>query len=101
MNIKKDEYRTNVQLKKKIGAFIKKLRLSTSLTGKELGKILKVSQQQISRYENGVTEISIEKLDIILHQLGSSWGDFYIDVLSVNESKNKSSDYYNSQIIIS
>ncbi|EGT3631974.1 helix-turn-helix transcriptional regulator, partial [Morganella morganii] len=36
-----------------IGQEIKTLRKSKGITGYELGSIIKLSQQQISRYENG------------------------------------------------
>ncbi|MEY0838736.1 helix-turn-helix domain-containing protein [Providencia alcalifaciens] len=36
-----------------IGDFIRKTRLKNGLTGAQLGKLVGVSQQQISRYERG------------------------------------------------
>ncbi|MEX5923858.1 helix-turn-helix domain-containing protein [Providencia hangzhouensis] len=33
--------------------YLKSARIEKSLTGTELGKLLNLSQQQISRYENG------------------------------------------------
>ncbi|QAV25222.1 helix-turn-helix domain-containing protein [Proteus hauseri] len=40
--------------------FYKKKRKLKNLSGKELGKLLKLSQQQISRYENGKTSFTLE-----------------------------------------
>ncbi|MGC6599870.1 helix-turn-helix domain-containing protein, partial [Escherichia coli] len=48
-----------------------------SLTGAQLGELLDVSQQQISRYENGITSINIETLDMILKLLDADWSEFY------------------------
>lgn len=36
-----------------IGEFIRMIRIKKGLTGAELGKLIGVSQQQISRYERG------------------------------------------------
>lgn len=69
-------------LRKNIGLFIRELRVNNFLTGAQLGKLINVSQQQISRYENGVTSISIETLSNILQVLGSEWNEFYYKVLA-------------------
>lgn len=45
-----------------VGKKIKALRLKSGLTSSELGAYLGVSQQQMSRYENGINRIDIEKL---------------------------------------
>ncbi|EPF6009017.1 helix-turn-helix domain-containing protein, partial [Proteus mirabilis] len=46
------------------------------LTGQDLAIILNVSQQQISRYENGTTNITVTLLNKILMILDSSWSEF-------------------------
>lgn len=82
-------------LRKDIGNFIRESRISKSLTGSQLGKLLDVSQQQVSRYENGITSISIETLDTILQILDIEWSDFYRKVLVIDvtnyTSRNKES----------
>ncbi|EKT62818.1 fimbrial operon regulator [Providencia alcalifaciens Dmel2] len=40
--------------------------------------MLHISQQQISRYERGITSVSIETLDAILNKLGKDWSDFFL-----------------------
>lgn len=65
-----------------IGLFLKKSRINKSLTGFELGQLLNVSQQQISRYERGETSISIELLDIMLKTLDKNWADFFFAVIA-------------------
>lgn len=59
-------------LKKDIGSFLQKARKNKSLTGHQLGNLMQVSQQQISRYERGETSINIETLDIMLDILDKS-----------------------------
>lgn len=51
------------EMYKMIGGQIRKIRKLTGITSTELAGMIGVSQQQISRYENGSTKIS---LDIIL-----------------------------------
>lgn len=43
----------------KIGLFLRKKRIELGLTGKDLGKLLNISQQQISRYERGINSFNI------------------------------------------
>lgn len=61
---------------KKTGLFIKYKRKELGLTGQDLAIILNVSQQQISRYENGTTNITVTLLNNILMILDSSWSEF-------------------------
>lgn len=60
----------------KTGLFIKYKRKELGLTGQDLAIILNVSQQQISRYENGTTNITVTLLNKILMILDSSWSEF-------------------------
>ncbi|HEF8771264.1 helix-turn-helix domain-containing protein [Providencia manganoxydans] len=68
-------------LRKEIGSFLKKARKSQSLTGHQLGRLMQVSQQQISRYERGESGINIETLDVMLDILGKSWSEFFFSVM--------------------
>lgn len=65
-------------LSNNIGRMLKDYRRRTGLTGSELAKRINVSQQQISRYENGVNNISFDKLIILFNALEMSSRD--IDV---------------------
>lgn len=49
-----------------IGELLRDLRKRKGITEKELGKLFGVSQQQISRYENGVTNITVVTLAKLL-----------------------------------
>lgn len=68
-------------LRKDIGRFLKEARKNKSLTGHQLGSLLLISQQQISRYERGETGINIETLDVMLDILGKSWLDLIYSVM--------------------
>lgn len=83
MFVKKNKNRQTVSLKKAIGEFIRESRSAKSLTGAEFGRLIHVSQQQISRYENGICSLNIETLDNILHVLGIDWQEFYRKVLNI------------------
>lgn len=65
---------------KAIGKEIHKLRKERSMTGKDLAKLVNVSQQQISRYECGVCNITIDTLIVILNALDVSLTDFFNQV---------------------
>lgn len=70
--------RESEQLSNNIVRMLKDYRRRTGLTGSELAKRINVSQQQISRYENGVNNISFDKLIILFNALEMSSRD--IDV---------------------
>lgn len=59
-----------------IGNFIRKIRVKNGLTGAELGKLVGVSQQQISRYERGSNALSLSDLIFILSIMNVSFSDF-------------------------
>lgn len=75
-----------------IGRRLKALRLKHALNGMQLGKILGISQQQVSRYENGVTTLSIDTIVIICLYFNLSLREFLapLMVLTENENKNES-----------
>lgn len=71
-------------LRKNIGIYIRNARNDKSLSGKRLGELLNVSQQQISRYENAMTSINIETMNAILIILDKDWFDF-LDYIMKNK----------------
>lgn len=73
--------KNNIFLRKEIGLFLKSARINKSLTGFQLGELLRISQQQISRYERGETGINIETLDTLLTVLDKDWSEFFFKVL--------------------
>lgn len=58
-----------------IGVFIRKIRIKNGLTGAQLGNLIGVSQQQISRYERGSNGISLPDLIFILSIMNVSFSD--------------------------
>ncbi|MTC69456.1 helix-turn-helix domain-containing protein [Providencia sp. wls1914] len=58
-----------------VGAFLRKSRKEKNMTGKQLAKLIGISQQQISRYEMGITAITLDQLDIFLSILDKRWVD--------------------------
>lgn len=51
-----------MHLSKKIGGNIKQARKDKGYTQKEVGAILHMTQQQYSRFENGVFELNYEQI---------------------------------------
>lgn len=72
-NRDKDKFRI---LNVEVGEYIRKNRLKKGLSGRELGEIIGVSQQQISRYERGENNISISDFSFILSVLNVNFQDF-------------------------
>lgn len=44
------------------GVVLRRIRKNNNLTGADLAKILNISQQQVSRYERGVTKFTVDML---------------------------------------
>lgn len=76
---------------KSIGFFLKDIRKRNNLTGDEIAKKLCISQQQWSRYERGVTKLTIDKLLIILLILDVSPHEIF-DYITTVVSKGKTSE---------
>ena len=70
-----------------IGRQIHIIRKMYGITGKQLGELLNVSQQQVSRYERGRCHLDIYTLVKLLHILDISIDHFFTDVsLRLKES---------------
>ncbi|WP_272539670.1 helix-turn-helix domain-containing protein [Providencia sp. PROV197] len=65
---------------------MQKSRKENDLTGKELARLINVSQQQISRYELGVTPLTLAQLNKLLRTLNKSWAEFflYLEMQEIN-----------------
>ncbi|EMI5490706.1 helix-turn-helix transcriptional regulator [Providencia stuartii] len=68
------------QLSLIIGRQIYFIRKARCMTGKQLGEQLNVSQQQISRYENGVCHIDVDTLIRLLYILDMPIDQFFSQV---------------------
>ena len=73
-----------------IGQQLKKLRSEQGINGSQLGKILDISQQQVSRYENGVTTLSIDAIVTICLCFNLSLKEFLAPLMMLTENKNES-----------
>ena len=82
----------------KVGSFFKRARKEKKLSGRELAKIISVSQQQISRYENGKNSMSLSLINKLLIIFDKTWDDLNREVISnynekVPNSPPKKRDY--------
>nr|WP_154325418.1 helix-turn-helix transcriptional regulator [Pantoea sp. 201603H] len=59
------------------GKLIKKIRVEKGFTGSALGELTGLSQQQVSRYERGLSQITLIQLVRILIVLDISLEDFF------------------------
>ncbi|HFF8521776.1 TPA: helix-turn-helix domain-containing protein [Providencia rettgeri] len=87
--------KVNNNLRINIGDFIRKARKDKSLTAKELGNLVGVSQQQISRYELGITSMNFETLEVFIYVLDESWESFFHNVIDDYEVNSLRDNLYN------
>ena len=64
-----------------IGNYLKSKRIEYGMTGAQVGKLLQVSQQQVSRYENGINTISLDLVLLFLDKLDLSIESFFLYLL--------------------
>lgn len=62
-------------------SFLKKIRKQNGITEGELAILLKISQQQVSRYENGKTQLIIGRVNQYLEIFGLDWNYFTNEVI--------------------
>lgn len=60
-----------------VGNEIARLRKEAGLSGGQLANMIGISQQQVSRYERGVCQITISILCIVLQKLNYPLNDFF------------------------
>lgn len=70
-------------MNKKTSLFLHRIRKRHHLSGKEMARLLNVSQQQISRYESGKTQLTLNLVSSYLKIFNIDWEDF------INEVKNQ------------
>ena len=81
------------KINKEIGEYLKNIRKNTSIKKTDITKILSVSSQQLTKYENGTNRISASKLIFLLRELNI---DF--NIFSGNDSDVKEFLFYFSNI---
>ena len=72
-----------------IGKNIKALRKKNQLTQSEFAKLIGVSRNSLSRYENGTSSISVELIDKICQTLNVS----YVDVVGEEKMLSPMEEY--------
>lgn len=84
---------TNEMMKKDIafitGRQLKTLRKKHAMSGARLGKILNTSQQQVSRYENGQTPLSVDMIITICIYFHLSLGEFLAPLMVLTGDENE------------
>lgn len=86
----------DLDFNRRVGMFVRKHRISDGLSGCDLGKMIKISQQQVSRYERGCNSLSLYQLDQIIKSLNITWKDFVKEVIYFDQSDVvQQDDYYN------
>lgn len=83
------------QLSFYVGIFLRKSRNEKKLTGRQLGKLMHISQQQISRYETGMTPLTIDQINVLLDLLEKSWVELLLFIRNEyeRESQKKINDF--------
>ena len=72
-----------------IGKNIKSLRKTHDLTQPEFARIIGISRNSLSRYENGTSSVSTELIDIICQKFNVS----YVDIVGEDKMLNPVEDY--------
>lgn len=85
------------QFNRAVGVFIRRYRVALNLTGAELGEMVHLSQQQISRYERGVTSMTLYQLNLFMQVLGFSWHDFFKEVIALKSRPKQEARPMNTQ----
>ncbi len=70
-----------------IGQNLRALRVSNSVTQKEISKILHVTYQQVQKYESGKNRLSAEDLFILKEYFGVSFEVFYDGIKTSHTTK--------------
>lgn len=65
------------QINLKIGKYLKNIRKNNSIRKTDITKILGVSSQQLTKYENGSNRISAAKLILLFEKLGIDFNIFF------------------------
>ncbi|EFE54101.1 DNA-binding helix-turn-helix protein [Providencia rettgeri DSM 1131] len=61
-----------------VGGYLRRRRLDKGLTGRDVGRLLNISQQQVSRYERGSNRMTLDFLMTYLDTLGLRYEDFMV-----------------------
>lgn len=76
---------TDEMLNDAASSFLKRIRKQNGITEGELAILLKISQQQVSRYENGKTKLTIGRINQYLDVFGLNWRCFANEIINITE----------------
>lgn len=76
-----------------VGAVISARRKALGLSGKQLGQMIGLSQQQISRYEQGLSHITLSRLMLLSAALGFSLRQFMDEFFLLMDTDAAASDF--------
>lgn len=76
-----------MKLNKKIGSFIRNERVGKGVSEKELASLISVSQQQISKYERGISTLSIKNILMILNALNIPFDKFSHEIIKPEQNR--------------
>lgn len=94
----------NKEISRLVGAKIRELRITHSMSGSEFGALLGISQQHQSRFENGESNIHAESIYILSYLFDVDLNYFFDGVQHVvdkDKIENKKSHYQSESIIAS
>ncbi|EPL6453146.1 MULTISPECIES: helix-turn-helix domain-containing protein [Providencia] len=75
-----------------VGNYLRQKRIENDMTGAEVSELLNVSQQQVSRYENGINTISFSLILLFLMKLNISVESFFVSLLKELENEGEIMD---------
>ncbi|EPL9568480.1 helix-turn-helix domain-containing protein [Providencia rettgeri] len=75
-----------------VGNYLRQKRIENDMTGAEVSELLNVSQQQISRYENGINTISFSLILLFLMKFNISVESFFVSLLKELENEGEIMD---------
>lgn len=76
-----------------IGGVLRIIRCERGLSGDQLAKNINISQQQVSRYERGVTGFQIDMLFRFLSELGMNESEMHCFFYQVVDKARKTPQY--------
>jgi len=74
-----EKRKINFLIAKNIGNKIKSIRLKYKMKGADLAKVIGISQQQLSKYENGKVDITTSKIMLISFYFNVDINYFFIN----------------------
>ncbi|WP_413492398.1 helix-turn-helix domain-containing protein [Morganella psychrotolerans] len=75
---------------KLIGNELSRIRKSKKISGTELGEMIGISQQQMSRFERGYTRMDLGTMVCILYQLDISLFQFFFEIMEILKTNEPS-----------